>query len=112
MNAPPPTLDLVARDPDCLAGQPSEVLVKLMAQIAAAQSAVVARLLAPATGATKAEPDEMLTVQEASKLIRRDRQWIWRHKKSLPFVKQISGKSLLVSKNGLESWLASRRLNT
>jgi helix-turn-helix protein len=108
-----PTLDDIARDP----AQTCALSPKMRSELIVRASAIIALLAAPMIAEPSSPPapepdDTMLTVEEAAKLIRRDRRWIWRHKKTLPFVKQISGKSLLVSKRGLERWLASRRLNT
>jgi len=93
-----PSLDNVVRDPVSVATLTPAEIAKLLAEVGAAQSILTAQLLAaPAalpTCDTSAAPDTMLTVAEAAKLIRRDRRWIWRHKKTLPFVKQISGRSL------------------
>ena len=51
------------------------------------------------------DDDQMLTVEEAAALLRRSRQWIYRNAAHLPFVKRISRKSLLCSKNGIAHWL-------
>jgi hypothetical protein len=63
--------------------------------------------LAPEPAAS--EPaDTNLTLDEAAKLMRRSTKWIYRHRKDLPFVRQLAQRSYVVSKNGLERWLARR----
>jgi excisionase family DNA binding protein len=57
------------------------------------------------------EPDDVnLTLGEAAKLMRRSTKWIYRHMANggLPFVRKLGPRSYVVSKNGLERWLARR----
>ncbi len=116
---PRPTLDMIATTSGCAAGLPTEVLTELLAQTAAVQSALVASLLAAGLGSTNgngaiAQPvetdDRMLTVAEAAALLRKKPRWIYRSAKRLPWVKRLSGKSLLCSEQGLRKWLASARV--
>jgi hypothetical protein len=89
---------------------PVDQIPAVLAQLAAFQTTLAARLMVPALPQAKAEndkPDRMLTVDEAAVLLRRSRQWIYRHS-HLPFVKRISRKSLLCSETGVKRWLATR----
>jgi len=110
MIVPVPSLDEIARNPACADGLQPETLAKLLAQIAAAQSVVAARLVAATivngNGTVPVEADEMLTVAEAAKVLRKTARWIWRRKKTLPFVRQINRRSMLVSKRELMKWIA------
>jgi len=105
---------MILSAPATVATLSREAICDLLAQNAAVQSTLTARLsCAPAgdtngAGAAHVE-DEMLTVAEAAKLLRREPRWIWRHK-NLPFVRRISARSLLCSKRGVETWLASRKV--
>jgi predicted DNA-binding transcriptional regulator AlpA len=106
-----PTLNDIAQDPACTGTLPPETLARLLAQVAAVQTAIAARLLAAPVNGTSAPTgpdDEMLTVAETAKLLRRSERWIYRHPE-LPFIKRISSRSLLCSKAGIEKWLASRK---
>jgi hypothetical protein len=108
MNAatPPPTLDMVASNPDCLVGQPPESLVKLLAQIAAVQSAVVAQLLA--APAADDGPDEWIKPEAAAAILKKSPRWIWKNQRKLPFVRRINARSLLCSRLGIAQWLDGR----
>jgi hypothetical protein len=108
MLAPIPTLDQVASEgPACLRGLQPDALLKLLARVAAAQSSLAAQLLLTNTnnGREPSEPDTMLTVAEAAKLLRRTPRWVWRHQ-SYSFVRRISNRNLLISKNDLTKWLS------
>jgi hypothetical protein len=111
-----PTLDDIARDPRCIAALERTSISALLMRNAVVQSALTAQLAsvegqgnqsrqsAPADG-----DDQMLTVDEGAAMLRRRPQWIYRNAASLPFVKRISRKSLLCSKNGIIRWLATRK---
>lgn len=76
--------------------------------------AAVASLLAQARPVAspldrqEAPDDQSLTIEEAATLVRRSTKWIYRHRKQLPFVREMAPRSYIVSKNGLERWLAKR----
>lgn len=82
-----------------------------LSRLAAWQSQLAARLMAvpaPAPQPATAD-DEMLTTEEAAKLLRRAPSWIYRNAHKLPFVKRLSARSMLHSKKGVERYLASRK---
>jgi hypothetical protein len=107
-----PELDRIAADPRCLAGLSKPALVSLLMRAVVAQSAVIAALAAEGLreqpASTVPEDDRMLTIDEAAVVLRKSRQWFYRHE-SLPFIKRISRKSLLCSEVGMKRWLASRK---
>jgi hypothetical protein len=111
----PPTLDMIAAIPTSVSALSRDETVNLLTRCAAAQSILTAHLLvtpeigAPAT--TPTEPDTMLTVAEAAKLLRCSPRWIWRQhaRRKLKFVIQKSPRSLLCSKRGVEAWLEARK---
>lgn len=113
--SPHPTLDTILHSPACAADLPREALAELLAECAAAQSILVARLVAVgvmgSNNASKEEPAEgrMLTVTEACGLLRKQPRWIYRNAERLPFVKRLSRKSLLISEAELRRWLKGRR---
>jgi hypothetical protein len=110
-----PSLDDIARDPRCIAALERTSLSDLLVRNAVVQSALAAQLASvEARGGVSREPapeaeDQMLMVDEAAKMLRRKPQWIYRNAARLPFVKRISPKSLLCSKNGISRWLATRK---
>jgi hypothetical protein len=113
-----PTLDDIARDPGRAGGLPLRTLAALQSRAAVVQAALAAEALTAAVEAVQvrgrvgqpaATEDEMLRVDEAAVMLRRKPQWIYRNAATLPFVRRISRKSLLCSKNGILSWLASRK---
>lgn len=118
-----PTLDMIANASDGLDRLPFETLVALrmkaaaaLASIESAQLLVVNRPDRKTIGADLGETinaggEDMLTVAEAAKLLRRSTRWIWRNKRRLPFVKEITSRSMLCSKRGVEAWLASRKVS-
>jgi hypothetical protein len=114
VNAPP-TLDQIATTPASVSELSRDETVNLLTQCAAAQSILTAHWLATPDGSASAttptEPDEMLTVAEAAKLLRCTPRWIWRQhaRHKLKFVIQKSPRSLLCSNRGIERWLEARK---
>jgi hypothetical protein len=111
-----PSLEDIARDPRCIAALGRASLSALLMRNAVVQSALTAQLAGiEDRGGISKEPravdddDEMLRVDEAALILRRRPQWIYRNAAHLPFVKRISRKSLLCSKNGISRWLATRK---
>jgi hypothetical protein len=109
-----PTLDEVLRAPQRVTNLPAQVLLGLSAGAAAVQSTLASELLA--RGATQDQPqqeaaqdDRWLTPEEAAPILRKDRRWIYRNQRTLPFVRRISARSLLCSESGIHRWLATRR---
>jgi hypothetical protein len=83
-----------------------------MTVLAALQVALATRLVAaPETSepAASAGEDEMLTPEDAAIMLKQTRRWLSRNSKRLPFVKRISERSFVCSKQGILKWLASRR---
>jgi hypothetical protein len=110
-----PSLDDIARDPRCLSALERASLSALLMRNAVVQSALVAQLASvedsgnPSKQSSPADThDQMLTVDEAAAFLRRKPQWIYRNAERLPFVKRITPRSLLCSKNGISRWLAAR----
>jgi excisionase family DNA binding protein len=108
-----PSLDEIARDPARAGHLGRPALTALLLRTAAAQSAIVAQLTAIGSMEQPARSGEadgkMLTVDEAAARLRKSRQWIYRHAKTLPFVRRLSRKSLLVSEADLKRYLDRRK---
>jgi hypothetical protein len=107
-----PSLDEILRNPRMAAGLPQSTVRDLLRRCAAAQSILVVELR-PEEGVsdpmvTAPEDDRMLTAKEASELLRRNVRWLYRHRKQLPFIRQISARSFLCSERGIRQWLDRR----
>ncbi len=103
------SLDGLVGDPTRVASLENEQVSAVLTQIAALQSALAARLLQNGGQQNQAAPDKMLTVEEAAALIHETPDWIKRHAKRLRCVVRPSRNRFLVSENGLNRWLASRK---
>jgi hypothetical protein len=109
-----PTLDEIAGAPSCAIGLSKTAVAALLLRDAVVQSALVAQLTAaggdePAKERAQVDTEKMLKADKAALLLRRNRQWIYRHARHLPFVIRISRKSLLCSEEGIRRWLATRQ---
>jgi hypothetical protein len=89
-------------------------LAELLLQVRALEGVLLIRLLAdPSDSSRRHRPDSpdpdpndrMLTVDEAAALLRKDKRWIYRRKRKLPFVHILSERSLLCSERSLRQWI-------
>lgn len=82
-----------------------------IAQLAAAQSTLAARMMTAAAQPRRQEEEETnwLSVEQAAAKIGRSPRWFYRKAKTLPFLKRLSRKVLLVSEAGMMRWVASRK---
>lgn len=108
MPTPIPTLDDIASDSSCLRGLPRDALASLFVRASTVKGALEAELLLSNANSVHkpAEPDVILDVRQASKILPFSPRWFWRHK-HLPFARQV-GRRLLISQRGLESYLAAQ----
>ncbi len=95
-------------DPQDLA---AEDIPPAMAQLAALQSQLAARLLAerPRPEECKEEQDTMLTTKQAAAELGVEVDWMYRHAKTLPFTRRLSHKCMRFSRRGLVAWRDRRR---
>jgi hypothetical protein len=68
----------------------------------------IASALANGSGHSQ-ERGVYLTPQEAAKIMGVDTNWLYRHRKTLPFAKGLSKKALRFDEAGLRRWMASRK---
>ena len=100
-----PSLGELARNPTCAAQLPRDVLTALMAQCAALQVALAARLAsAPSALTPAATQDRTLDANEIAKELGVKRRWVFRHVDQLPFVRRISRNSIVCSQADLRHW--------
>ena len=110
-----PTLADLARHPDRVAAVPSPLVPSLMAQTAALQAALAARLASvsiPTEELARAqapEPERLLSPAEAAAFLGVTVAWLYRHAGHLPFTRRLSRKALRFSEPGLRRWVAARK---
>jgi hypothetical protein len=115
MLSPILTLLELARDPQRVGDVPRSAVPSLMAQVAALQVALAARLasnpdLSEARSVTtNPEAEHLLTPQEAAASLGVTVTWLYRHASTLPFTRRLSRKALRFSETGLQRWLAGRK---
>jgi len=93
---------------------PQECIARMLAQLAALQSALAARLILDPGAQSQAqqpvaETEELLTAEQAAALLSVSVDWMYRHASGLPFTKRLSRKALRFSRAGLMRWRAGRR---
>jgi hypothetical protein len=102
---------LILPDPALI---PEDRIAPILAQLAALQTALAARLMvAPGSGQnavqTNVEQEELLSPDQAATLLSVSVDWMYRHAGELPFTRRLSRKALRFSKAGLLRWRAGRR---
>jgi|SRR2546423_569017 hypothetical protein len=80
-----------------------------IAQLAAAQAQLAAKLMKTPEPEATPETDRMLKAEEVADQLRRSVKWVSRHRGSLPFAKKLASRSWVYSEAGLKKWLAARR---
>jgi hypothetical protein len=92
---------------------PLDRIPTLLAQLAALQTVLAARLIATPGSAEaevhKGEHEELLRPEEAADLLSVSVKWMYRHANGLPFTRRLSRKALRFSKAGLLRWQGGRR---
>jgi len=86
-------------------------LVPVLAACAALEARIAVRLAtasAEAPAPADAGPDRFLTVREAAARLGVQAQYIYEHKKTLPFVERVGSRAIRVSERRLARYMASR----
>ncbi len=118
MIAVVPSLEELLRDPSRLDNLDQAALAALALKASTSAALIAARLTVAAASSTAparsavgfdAAGEIWLTVDEAAPILKHKRRWIYRNAATLPFVKRLSRKSLVCSKQGIDRWLATRR---
>ena len=81
-------------------------LASAQSRLAAVEGAVAARLLA--TGATRAEPERLLTADEAAQRLGVTKDWL-RRRSALPFVVKLSEGVVRYSATGIARYIAQHQ---
>jgi len=98
-----------------VADLPSPLVPSLMAQAAALQAALAARLASVSVPSEESarsqppEPERLLSPAEAAALLGVTVAWLYRHAGHLPFTRRLSRKALRFSEPGLRRWVAARK---
>lgn len=92
--------------PDRIAELSVAELPPLALALAAAQSAIAARL---ADAASAPRDDSYLSADEVAEQLGVDPAWVYRQAARWPFAVKLSGKVLRIERAGLRRWLAQRR---
>ena len=87
-------------------GLPREDLSAFIGQLEAIKAAAFARLVAPVEAAQN--HDQLVDIVEASGRLGMSRDYLYRHKRKFPFVKQ-EGRKVLFSAQGIEKWIAAKK---
>lgn len=53
--------------------------------------------------------DRLLTADEAAKILNVRKQWLYRHRKQLPFARSLSRKNIKFSEAGLRQWMRAKK---
>jgi predicted DNA-binding transcriptional regulator AlpA len=56
------------------------------------------------------QEDRLMDAEEASKLLGMSRHWLYRHGKKLPFTRKLGPKNLRFSYQGIQKYLATRKI--
>jgi predicted DNA-binding transcriptional regulator AlpA len=57
------------------------------------------------------QEDRLLDAEQASKLLGMSRYWLYRHAKKLPFTRKLGPKNLRFSYQGIQKYLATRKIS-
>jgi excisionase family DNA binding protein len=82
---------------------PADELPGLLGEIEEIRYTALARLNAPAKGLS-AEPDKLLTIEEAARRLSVSCDYLYRHKEELAFTRRM-GRRLLFSSSGIETYI-------
>ncbi len=93
---------------------PTEQIPAILAELAAIQTALAARLLnvqVQGNGKLESPPqdDRLLTAEQASEILGVKPRWLYRHAVNLPFARKLSRKTLRFSENGVRKYQAIKR---
>jgi predicted DNA-binding transcriptional regulator AlpA len=115
MNGTPrDILRAVIDAPARVAEIPAADVPAILGTLAELQATLTLRLMTGANAGgesekASAEPDRLLTAEEAAPILGVAPRWLYRHAKGLPFARRLSRKALRFSEAGLRRYAQSRR---
>ena len=104
------TLSAIVAEPARVADVPPDALPGLLAQLAAVQAVLTAKLASVAPAASNGEPDHLLGIEEASERLGVTADWL-RRRRTLPFRVQISPGIVRYSAHGIAAFIEANRQN-
>lgn len=91
---------------------PPDDLPTMLGQLEEARARVWMRLnrptSAPALAAEPSGPDSLVDIEEAAKLLKISKSWIYKNSATLPFIVRPNGRSLRFSTRGIAKFLQQR----
>ena len=104
------SLDEVLRNPAMLVAQSAREIAetRLAAHMAAAALDAAHEAAVAEPQADSATEPGWLTVAEVEAKYGLKKRWLFDHRRELPFVRNVSRKTILINEKGLTRWLASR----
>jgi predicted DNA-binding transcriptional regulator AlpA len=95
---------------DAIDELPVRTLPAVIAELIALQARAVSRLREhDASPKPVASPDRLLDVRQAAARLGMSPDWLYRHKRELPFARRIGRRAVRFSEAGLERWERQRR---
>jgi len=105
---PVPTLDAIAANPAIALELSGDAVKALLVRSTAVNQALLTALLASSSYGL-VEPDHLISVDEAAKLIRMSARWIYEHKDELPFT-VVVGRAVRCSHRAVMRYIRERRI--
>lgn len=90
----------------------ADQLARLLAEVSALQSALLARLLTVRDfddRTTSKDDDHLLTIEEAAQRLGTSKDWLYRHWRQLPFTVKLGHRQLRFSSKGIEKYLRNKQ---
>jgi hypothetical protein len=106
--ASPPDLAVLLSDPAQVADVSVEALPALLAQLAAVQTAMAARLAVAVAAASNGTHDRLLSIEEASERLGVTKDWL-RRKHKLPFIVKLSAGVVRYSAHGIAAFIVKQQ---
>ncbi len=106
------SLDDLLAHPERVQELPPETAVDLLARLVPLQTVLLSRVLSSSAKTPEASSpeDRLLTVEEAARIARVSKRWLYARASNLPFTRKLSHKVVRFSEAGLRKWLAMRRV--
>jgi excisionase family DNA binding protein len=105
-------LAALAADPQRVADLRPDAIPDLVGELEALRARLWVRLqappAAPAAESNGADPDTLLTAQQAADRLGVSKRWMYAHADTLPFTKRLTGGTVRFSSRGLDRWKGRR----
>jgi predicted DNA-binding transcriptional regulator AlpA len=102
-----PTLDALVADPGLVQALPGPVVQHILIQVTSLLPLLVAKSHAVTTTEKAHQEDRLLSIEEATSILGKTKDWLYRHANSLPFTVR-EGRLLRFSNNGIQKYIRVR----